>query len=109
MELVIQIDEVVQQSDGDGDADAEQEICEAYNDDAVVNVGGELLRLLAAEVTRAREQVQGAKPRVRGHTYACDLCPFRAFHGRIDRLSTHLRLYQSAKYQHVCSGTEQSS
>jgi hypothetical protein len=79
---------------------------DVVEDNAVINVGDQLLSLLEAEVNRTLETFS-KRTRASSQTrFDCNFCPFRSSRQK-DRLVTHLRLYHTRRGQYCCSGTKQ--
>ena len=76
------------------------------DDESIVNVGDELMRLMQQEVDDAIEMISSCQRRKLSSVFACSLCPFRQF-GRKAALLDHLRVHKSPGHQCVCSGTKQ--
>ena len=102
VDSVNQVD-CVEEGDDEGQNPFSSDVIE---DDAVINVGDQLLSLLEAEVNRTLETLS-KRTRASSQTrFDCNFCPFRSFREK-GRLVTHLRLHHTRREQYCCSGTKQ--
>ena len=93
----------VEEGDDEGHNPFSSDVVE---DNAVINVGDQLLSLLEAEVNRTLETLS-KRTRASSQTrFDCNFCPFRSFREK-GRLVTHLRLHHTRREQYCCSGTKQ--